>query len=144
MGNTLQGNSVLLFGGQKDIAPHPVVQLGIDASGHPQPLSVDATGRPATALNQSSAAPSSFAVQTATQTVFTLAAGERGFIQNLDDAELHVKLGASASTSSFNFLLKANSAADKADGGYVKIENWIGPVSVAPSTGTARYIAWKI
>lgn len=93
--------------------------------------------------SQSSTVPSSFAVLTATGTVFTLAAGERGFIQNLNDAALHVKLGAAASTSSFNFLLKAGAAADDGTAGYINIDNWIGAVSVA-STGAARYVAWKI
>jgi hypothetical protein len=89
--------------------------------------------------------PSSFAVATANGTVFTLAAGERGFIQNLDDSDaLGVKYGASASTSSFSFILPCGVAADDGRGGSVVIDDWIGAVSVVAMTGTARYIAWKV
>lgn len=88
--------------------------------------------------------PSNFAVATADGTVFTLAAGEIGFIQNLDSADaLAVKYGASASTSSFNFILAPGVAADDGNGASVRIDDWVGAVSVATMTGTARYIAWK-
>lgn len=87
--------------------------------------------------------PSSFAVQTVDQTVFTLAAGEVGFIQNLDDAALAIKKGSSASTSSFSFILAAGTATDDGKGGYTTIKDWVGVVSVAAMAGTARYIAWK-
>lgn len=88
--------------------------------------------------------PSSFAIQTADQTVFTLAAGEVGFIQNLSaDAPLAVKYGASASTTSLNFVLKACTAASDGGGGAYKIDDWIGVVSVAKMTGTASYLAYK-
>lgn len=93
---------------------------------------------------QYSGVPSNFAVATADGTVFTLAAGEIGFIQNLDSADaLAVKKGATASTSSFNFILAPGSAADDGKGGYVLIDDWIGVVSVATMTGAGRYIAWK-
>lgn len=92
---------------------------------------------------QNSNAPSTAAVTTADGTVFTLAGGERGFIQNLDDAALHVKLGASASTSSFHYVLQAGTAADDGKGGYLSIENWIGVVSIAAASGSPRCIAWK-
>lgn len=107
---------------------------------------VDAAGNPVspTTPKQSSGVPSNFAIATADGTVFTLAAGERGFIQNLDSADaLAVKLGASASTTSFNFLLKAGAAADDGNGGFVQIDDWIGAVSVATMSGAGRYIAWK-
>ncbi|HEV7950440.1 MAG TPA: hypothetical protein VGP24_11805 [Glaciihabitans sp.] len=144
MGNTLSGNSVLLFGGQKDIAPHPVVQLGIDSTGQAKPIAVDAIGRPSAALTQSSTPPSSFVIRTATGTVFTLAAGERGFIQNLDTDTLFVKLGEDAAADSLSSILAACPVQDDGKGGYTPINNWIGPVSVFPSTGAARYLAWKI
>ncbi len=95
------------------------------------------------AAAQYTGAPSSSSVQTADGTVFTLAANEVGFIQNLDDAALAVKKGASASTSSFSFILAAGSAADDGKGGYTTIKDWVGAVSVAAIAGTARYIAWK-
>lgn len=94
---------------------------------------------------QNTGVPSNFTVATADGTVFTLAAGEKGFIQNLDSADpLAVKLGASASTSSFNFILQPGAAADDGKGGSVTIDDWVGVVSVATITGTARYIAWKV
>ena len=92
---------------------------------------------------QSGATPSNDAIATANATVFTLSPGEVGFIQNLDDAALAVKLGASATTSSFSFILQAGTVADDGTGGSVTIDDFIGPVSVVAMTGTARYIAWK-
>lgn len=92
---------------------------------------------------QSAAAPSNAAIATDNATVFTLAKGEVGFIQNLDDAALAVKLGASASTTSFSFILKAGSAANDGNGGLTYITDYVGPVSVAAMSGTASYIAWK-
>lgn len=103
-----------------------------------------ATDQPGIATKQFTGVPSNFAVATADGTVFTLAAGEIGFIQNLDAADaLAVKKGASASTSSFNFILPCGSAQDDGRGGSVQINDWVGVVSVATITGTARYIAWK-
>lgn len=97
-----------------------------------------------TAPRQYAGVPSNFAVATADGTVFTLAAGEIGFIQNLDSADaLAVKKGATASTSSFNFILPPGNAADDGKGGWVQIDDWVGVVSVATMTGTGRYIAYK-
>lgn len=88
--------------------------------------------------------PSNFTPATADATVFTLAAGEMGFIQNLSaDAPLAVKKGASASTGSFSFILNACTVQDDGKGGSVMIDDFIGAVSVAKIAGTGRYIAWK-
>lgn len=87
--------------------------------------------------------PSSFVFLTADGTVFTLAAGEVGFIQNCDDAALAVKKGASASSTSLSLILKACATADDGSGGYVIIKDWVGVVSVAAMTGSPRYLAWK-
>ena len=92
---------------------------------------------------QSAGVPSSFTKDTTTGTVFTLAKGEVGFIQNLADAALAVKLGASCSTSSFSLILQAGAAADDGKGGFIFITDYVGAVSVAPMSGTASYIAWK-
>jgi len=92
---------------------------------------------------QGAGVPSNFAKATATDTVFTLAKGEVGFIQNLDDAALAVKYGASCSTTSFNVILQAGSAADDGKGGFLYVTDYVGEVSVAPMSGTASYIAWK-
>jgi len=96
-----------------------------------------------TSSASSAATPSSFDISTTAATVFTLAAGEIGFIQNLDDAALAVKLGASASATSLSFILQAGSAADDGKGGFVRIDDYIGPVSVAAMTGSPRFVAWK-
>jgi hypothetical protein len=96
-----------------------------------------------TTPKQTAAAPSNATVGTTDATVFTLAEGERGFIQNLDDAALAVKFGASASSSSFNLILQAGTAADDGKGGIVTINDYVGVVSVAAMTGSPRYIAWK-
>lgn len=119
----------------------------VHPDGTPAPVKIDQTtagSTNATQPKQYTGAPSTATPATADATVFTLAAGEIGFIQNLSaDAPLAVKKGASASTSSFNFVLAAGSAADDGKGGAVRIDDWVGAVSVAKITGTARYIAWK-
>ncbi len=92
---------------------------------------------------QSGTTPSTATIATSDATVFTLAPGEVGFIQNLDDAALAVKLGAGASTTSLSLILQAGSAADDGKGGFNYITDYVGPVSVAAMSGTARYIAWK-
>lgn len=92
---------------------------------------------------QTAAPPSNYAIATADATVFTLAAGEVGFIQNLDDAALAVKLGASASTTSFSMILQAGDAASDGKGGFTYITDYVGAVSVCAMSGTASYIAWK-
>lgn len=92
---------------------------------------------------QSGASPDNDTIATTNATVFTLAAGEIGFIQNLDDAALAVKYGESASATSLSFILQAGSAADDGKGGFVRIDDYIGPVSVAAMTGSPRFVAWK-
>jgi hypothetical protein len=92
---------------------------------------------------QSEAVPDNSTVGTADATVFTLAAGEVGFIQNLDDAALHVKLGTGCTPSDFHYVLKAGSAAADGLGGFLDVNDYAGPVSVAAAAGTASYMAWK-
>lgn len=99
--------------------------------------------------SQSSSVPTNtagtpFTALTTDGDVFTLAAGQKGFIQNLDDVVLNVKLGTGASTSSFSMKLKAGTAADDGTGGYTIINDWVGVVSVAAATGSPRFVAWKI
>lgn len=108
------------------------------------PIPITATTPIPTTPKQLTGTPSSFALLTADGTVFTLAAGEIGFIQNLSsDAPLAVKYGASASTTSLNFILAAGTAASDGKGGAVRIDDWVGVVSVAKMTGTASYLAFK-
>lgn len=99
----------------------------------------------ATQLKQYTGVPSNFALASADQTVFTLASGEIGYIQNLSaDAPLAVKKGASASTTSLSFILPKCTGASDGTSAPVKIDDWIGAVSVAKMTGTASYIAYKV
>ncbi len=81
------------------------------------------------------------AIATTNATVFTLTAGQKGIIQNLDDAALAVRYGASCSTTVFNFILRAGSAADDGNGPILVVDDWVGVVSVCAMSGTARYIA---
>jgi hypothetical protein len=92
---------------------------------------------------QSGTTPDNYTIATSNATVFTLAAGEVGVIQNLDDAALAVKLGASASTTSLNMILPAGTAADDGTSPPIYITDYVGPVSVAAMSGSPRFIAWK-
>lgn len=118
----------------------------VHPDGTPFPVKIDQTtagSTNATQPKQYTGVPSTFTIGTSDGTVFTLAAGEIGFIQNLDDAALAVKKGASASTTSLSFILAAGTAADDGKGGAVRIDDWVGVVSVAAMTGSPRFIAWK-
>ena len=92
---------------------------------------------------QYSATVSNDSVQTADQTVFTLGQGEIGFIQNLDDAALAVRRGAGCTSTHFSYVLQAGTAQDDGKGGAILSDDFIGAVSVAAMSGTARYISWK-
>lgn len=102
-------------------------------------------GGTSTQQKQYTGTPSNFALQSTDQTVFTLAPGEIGFIQNCStDAPLAVRYGAAASNTAFNFILATCTAASDGKGGLIIVDNWIGVVSVAKMAGTASYIAWKM
>lgn len=92
---------------------------------------------------QGAGVPSNATAGTADGAVFTLAKGEVGFIQNLNDAALAVKLGAGASTTIFSMLLQAGAAVDDGKGGFVYLTDYTGVVSVASMNGAGRYLAWK-
>ena len=63
------------------------------------------------------------------------------YVQNLSNNILYVKYGSTASASSFNFILSANSVVDAGDGGILSDENYNGIVSV--SGVSPRFIAWE-
>lgn len=63
------------------------------------------------------------------------------YVQNLSNNTLYVKYGSAASSSSFNFILSANSAVDAGDGGILTDQNYNGLVSV--SGVSPRFIAWE-
>lgn len=123
MEKTLQGTSVLLFGGQKYIAPPPVAQLGFESNRQAHTLAVDAIDTPATALTQRNTAPSSATMQTSIPTVFTLAAGEHGFVQKHDADGLCVTCGTGAGNSSFEFGIQECTAKADGSGASITIEN---------------------
>ena len=62
-------------------------------------------------------------------------------VQNLSNNTLYVKYGSAANSSSFNFILSANSAVDAGDGGILTDQNYNGLVSV--SGVSPRFIAWE-
>jgi hypothetical protein len=86
---------------------------------------------------------SSSAVQTAAGTVLTLAPGEIGVIENVNNVALFVKLGAGAAAGSYNKILKAGTAAADGTAGNWVITNWVGDVSVF-SASTYSYVAYKL
>lgn len=93
---------------------------------------------------QNPTAPTSSAILTSNDTdVFTLAAGERGFIQNLSATPLAIKRGTGAGANSMNHILNACAVADDGTGNFVNITTWIGVVSVHAMSGSARYLAYK-
>lgn len=80
------------------------------------------------------------AIVTSDGTAGTIASGGKGFIQNLDDAAVYVKLGTGASSSSFNFVLSAGSAANDGLGGSKEIADYVGIVSIAAAAGSPRVV----
>lgn len=102
------------------------------------------TGIPSTTQPKQYSTSSSSAILTADGTVFTLAAGEAGSIQNQLTEPLYVKRGASCSATDFTYVLKACTAAKDGLGGTWYIDDWIGPISVCKSNATASYTATKL
>ena len=64
------------------------------------------------------------------------------YIQNLDTGVLYVKYGLTASSTSFNFVLAANSSTNAGDGGSITDQSYVGNVSVSGLTNV-RYIGWE-
>ena len=81
------------------------------------------------------------AVGTANGTIATLTPGQRLLLVNCDDAALYVKYGASASSSSFTFIIPACTAQNDGTVPPFIIDDWLGVVSVAAASGVARYVA---
>ena len=63
------------------------------------------------------------------------------YVQNLSNNILYVKYGSAADSTSFNFILSANSVVDAGDGGILTDQNYNGLVSV--SGVSPRFIAWE-
>lgn len=74
------------------------------------------------------------------QTVFTLTGNTAGFIRNLDTNVLYVKFGTSGNSTSFSDLLFGGSTTGDGKGGFITVDNWIGPVSVSGSS----YLAYVL
>lgn len=97
----------------------------------------------ATRAKQSPANPSNYTPGSGPGVVFTLTAGEYGFVQNLSTSPLAISLGGTASPSAFSFVLPACTASDDGTSAAAIIDDFIGPVSVAAVTGSENFIAWK-
>jgi hypothetical protein len=69
---------------------------------------------------------------------------EELFVQNLATGALYVKYGSSASNTSFNFVLAANTTANAGDGGSLSDLNYTGIVSASGANNlTPNYIVWE-
>ena len=83
-------------------------------------------------------------IGTADGTVATLAGGEILVIQNLSATPLCVRLGATATTAIFHYIVPACNVQDDGTSPPFYIDNWIGIVSVIKQSGTTRYMQNKL
>ncbi len=88
-----------------------------------------------------SSTPSNFTIITSAADIVLAAPLEVLFIQNLGQNPLFVKRGASASSSSFSYVLAPSSNNDDGTGGSIVISDFIGTISFAGTS--VRYMAWK-
>lgn len=65
-------------------------------------------------------------------------------IQNLDDAAVYVKMGASASASDFNVVLKAGTAANDGNGGFFSDDMYTGIVTILAAAGSPRVVVTEL
>lgn len=115
MGDTLQGNQVLLFGDQKDINAWPVVMLGIDPNGQPQPVAVSTGG--ASSVTQSPSvgtltdrSGTITAGGTAQTVAAALATRKYFFFQNLSDTAMYINFGVVAVGDQPSILIAAGAS----------------------------------
>ena len=64
------------------------------------------------------------------------------FVQNLATGALYIKYGVTASNTSFNFVLAANTDSNAGDGGSLSDQAYTGIVSVSGAVGPS-YICWE-
>ena len=83
-------------------------------------------------------------IGTADGTVATLAGGEILVIQNLSATPLCVRLGATATTAIFHYIVPACNVQDDGTSPPFYSDNWIGIVSVIKQSGTTRYMQNKL
>lgn len=133
------------IGGRDTQCALPTPIVGITSAGAAVPIEASSDGslNVASTPLQYTGVPSTAATASTSKTVFTLAAGERGFIQNLDTNALFVRLAAACTTSTFSFVLQAGNVSLDGKGGIAEDIDTIGAISVAPATGTGLYMAWK-
>ena len=91
----------------------------------------------AVGVQQYTAAPTN-SIVTSDGLAVTIAAGQKAFLQNWDDAAVYVRCGALATTSNANFILKAGTAANDGNGGSVEINDFVGQVFILAATGSPR------
>lgn len=105
--------------------------IPIDAAGAPLSVSgLPTTSRQYTVVTNSIVTSDGLAV--------TIAAGQKAFLQNWDDAAVYVKCGAGASASDATYILKAGTAANDGTGGSVLIDDFAGVVTILAATGSPR------
>jgi len=69
---------------------------------------------------------------------------EELYVQNLATGALFIKYGSGAYSSSFNFILAGNTAANAGDGGSLSDLNYTGIVSASgANNATPNYIVWE-
>jgi len=114
----------------------PVIPMGpvVGADGT---ISYTPEGAIPAGSKQYTAAPTNSIVATDGLAV-TIAAGQKAFLQNWDDAAVYVRCGASATTSNANFILKAGTTSNDGTGGSVEINDFVGQVFILAATGSPR------
>lgn len=126
-------------------SPGDVAFPGLDENGNWLcDIRLITTGDQITIFQKQYTTQSTFTPVTGPGTVFTVAAGQKGVIQNLAAAALYVKLGTSASSSSFSFVLPACTLANDGTSPPFVIDDFAGAVSIAAATGTERAIAYLL
>ena len=138
------GNPIYVAGKAVDPATYAPAYTAGDAAAIP--VNKDSGRVLVDSFNKQSSSASNFTPisAAAATTLYTLAFGERGFVQNTGTVPLYYKYGAGAASTSLSGILKASSTASDGTGGYVYVDDWIGAVSVAPASGTATLIAFKL
>lgn len=102
-----------------------------DANGDYSGLAVDAAGALQTPKASSANTP---AIASSATALAANAARKQWSIQNLGTNPLFVRLGASASTTVFHFVLKAGTGANDGLGGVIVDSTWLGVVSIDGTT----------
>lgn len=96
---------------------------------------LDTSGVPITALQYTG---STNTIVTSNGTAIVVPVGKKALVQNLDDAAVYVRYGATASASNFTFLLKAGTAVNDGNGGSYMVDDFAGTLTFFAATGDPR------